>query len=311
MLNLEWRHFRLIQAIRDNGSLTAAAQSVGLTQPAATHQIKEAERRIGTSLVRKQGRHLQLSEAGNLIAETAEQCSPILMRAESQARNVGHENIQRLRIAFGLQDDLRWAACVAQHIMSGPQPIQLDLINSGSQRPTQILRHGLADMAIEIGESHFSELKRLHLGDDELVCLLSPDHPLAGNSTISAADISENVYLAHSLAPLPGFELETVFRPAGQYPKHVAQVQSLAAIKQMIAANLGVSIQPLSVATSKILEGSIIARPLTPQPLYQPWYLHWREEVFDGLGPEAPGSIAAILSRHITSTEGGATLYTA
>ena len=64
MNTLELRHHRLILAIQNTGSLTGAAKAVSITQSAATHQVKEAERRLGVNLVRRRGRSLELTSGG-------------------------------------------------------------------------------------------------------------------------------------------------------------------------------------------------------------------------------------------------------
>ncbi|MEH6526786.1 MAG: LysR family transcriptional regulator, partial [Sneathiella sp.] len=68
MLKIDWRHYQLLLAIRDTGGLTAAAKQLGVTQPAASHQIREAERRLGLQLVERQGRLLVLTPAGEKLA---------------------------------------------------------------------------------------------------------------------------------------------------------------------------------------------------------------------------------------------------
>ena len=78
MLRLQLSHYRVVQAVRIHGTVSAAAQALGLTQPALSHQIAEAERRLGTKLFARVGRRLRLTSAGDLLATSAD---AILMEA--------------------------------------------------------------------------------------------------------------------------------------------------------------------------------------------------------------------------------------
>ncbi len=286
MSSIEWRHYQIILAIQNTGSLTAAARSVNITQSAATHQVREAERRLGIDLVQRYGRSLKLTPAGLVIADAAAACAPLLQRAESKAQELSHAGRTRLRIAFGPQDGLGWVGAISAFLSSGPQNIQLDLVDGGRRPPSQSIRQGEADMALEIGEASFPDLKRYAVAEDELVCIFSLGHTLSSAEFVGPADIATETYFAHSLVPQPGFELESFFKPAGKHPGHVAQVESLAAIKQLVAAGLGVSIQPRSSVLRAISGNEFAARSLSPGPIVQPWYLHARPNMAATLGED-------------------------
>ena len=281
---IEWRHYQIILAIQNTGSLTGAARSVNITQSAATHQVKEAERRLGIDLVRRHGRSLKLTPAGVAIADAAATCEPVLQRAESKARELSNTGKARLRIAFGAQDGLGWVSDVSALLKAAPESLQMDLIDGGRRPPSQSLGQDEADMALQIGEVSFPAFDRYPVCQDELVCILAADHALAKASAIAPSDIASETYLAHSLVPQPGFELEAFFQPAGQRPGHIVQIESLQAILQLVAARQGVSIQPKSTVRSAVRRHDLTALSLSPVPIFQPWYLHVRPNTSALLG---------------------------
>lgn len=284
MKTLEWRHYRIILSINNAGSLTEAAKGLNLTQSAATHQVKEAERRLGVDLVNRHGRSLQLTPAGESIAEAAAMCAPILQKAENQARELSHSGQERLRIAFGPQDGLGWVVAASKFLASLRTPMQLDLVSSARRPPTHCLRQDEADVALEVGPAQFPDMKRFLVGEDELVCILSPEHALSTASAITTGDIVDETYLAHSLVPQPGFELEAFFQQTAHLPVHVAHVESLTAIIDMVSAGRGVSIQPHSAVVRAEKGKRIVSKSLSPTPVHQPWYLHAREGILATYG---------------------------
>ena len=67
----DWADIRLFLAIVDNGSLLAASDSLGLTQPTIGRRLAAMEERFATPLFVRSGRRMQLTDAGNNILESA------------------------------------------------------------------------------------------------------------------------------------------------------------------------------------------------------------------------------------------------
>lgn len=298
MNKLGWHHFRMLATIRGTGSLSAAARALGLTQSAATHQVKEAERRLGVSLLARRGRSVALTPAGGILADAASVCAPLLTEAEAKAQELGHGDAPRLRLAVGLQDGLAWAGDLFAALARRASPIRLDLIQAAKEQPVQLLRQGSADSAVELGDIAFTDIKRELIAEDELVCIMSPAHPCAVRGRTTAADIVGDTYFAHALTPQRDFEFETFFRPARQAPAYIARIESLSAIVAFVAAGSGVSIQPRSAIRSAVASGSIVALPLSPKTIRLPWFLHMHPSALANHGDGLMTEIADQMRPH-------------
>ena len=301
MITIEWRHYCIMLAIRDSGTVSAAANALGLTQSAASHQVREAERRLGVTLLARRGRSVRLTQAGEAIAGAAAACAPVMLAAENQAQEQSHGSRPRLRIAFGPQDGLDWVISASARLLARAEPMGLDLIAAQPELPTQILRLAKADIAVDVGDVGFADLKRVFVCDDELVCIVAPDHPLAATSRVAAAELAGETFFAHSLVPKPGFELEAFFRPARRLPAHAAQVQSLSAIVALVAAGRGVSIQPRSAIAQALHSGHLAALSLLPERIVQPWYLHARPDVLAAWGEPLLDDLVAAMRPHLAA----------
>lgn len=299
MNKLGWHHYRMMATIRETGSLSAAARTLGLTQSAATHQVKEAERRLGISLLARRGRSVTLTPAGDILADAAATCAPVLMEAEGKAQELGHGDAPRLRLAVGVQDGVAWASSLFTALGRRAQPIRLDLIQSDKDAPpVQLVRQGKADVAVELGDIAFADLKRELVAEDELVCIVHPHHPCAGRARAAAADIVDDPYLAHSLTPQRGFEFETFFRPARRVPAYIARIESLSAIIAFVATGAGVSIQPRSAIQSAVAAGKVVALSLSPKPIHLPWFLHMHPSALASHGERLLTEMADDMRRH-------------
>jgi LysR family transcriptional regulator, regulator for metE and metH len=301
-MKIGWHHFTMLMTIRSAGSLSAAARALGLTQSAATHQVKEAERRLGISLLARRGRSVALTRAGESLADAAATCAPVLAEAEAKAQELGHGDAPRLRIAVGLQDGLLWACDLFTALGHRASPIRLDLVQTGKDTPVQLLQQGKADAALDLGDAAFAGLKRMLIAQDELVGIVHRNHACAARGRMTAADIVDDPYLAHALTPQRGFEFESFFTPARQVPRYIARIESIAAIIALVAAGCGLSIQPRSAIRQAVAAGSVIAVRLSPKPIQLPWHLHMHPAALVLHGEQVMDEIAAVLRPHFDAT---------
>jgi len=299
-MKIGWHHFTMLMTIRNTGSLSAAARSLGLTQSAATHQVKEAERRLGIALLIRRGRSVALTRAGESLADAAATCAPVLAEAEAKAQELGHGDAPRLRLAVGIQDGLPWAGDLFAALGRRASPIRLDLVQTGGTCRRSQLHQGKADAAIELGDAAFPGLKRELIAKDELVGIVHRAHVCAARGRMLASEIVDDPYLAHALTPQRGFEFETFFKPARQVPRYIARIESLAAIIALVADGSGVSIQPRSAIrhAATATAGRIVAVPLSPAPIELPWYLHMHPAALALHGEHVMDEIAAVLRPH-------------
>ena len=79
---IEKIHLNILCEIERQGSLTAAADALHLTQSALSHSIKKLEAQLGTSLWVKQGRNIQLTQSGHYLLKEAKRLLPQLERLE-------------------------------------------------------------------------------------------------------------------------------------------------------------------------------------------------------------------------------------
>lgn len=87
-------------AIVREGSLRAAAASLGLGPPAVSHQLKRFEAEIGAALIRRTTRALELTEAGRALAERAAPAWAETAAALEDARAVGQSETGALRLSI-------------------------------------------------------------------------------------------------------------------------------------------------------------------------------------------------------------------
>ena len=89
---------RVIRAIADEGSFTGAALSLGYSQPAISQMVRRLEQRSGTVLVERIGRHVRLTEAGQVLARHAVGVLSALAAAEEEVAAIAGLRAGRVRV---------------------------------------------------------------------------------------------------------------------------------------------------------------------------------------------------------------------
>ena len=89
---------RVMKAISDEGSFTAAAASLGYTQPAISQMVRRLEQRTGTVLVERVGRNVRLTEAGQVLARHANPVLAALDAAEEEVAAIAGLRSGRVRL---------------------------------------------------------------------------------------------------------------------------------------------------------------------------------------------------------------------
>lgn len=97
--SLDAAALRLVRAVQQAGSVTAAAQELGLTQPAASQQLRAVERLVGTPVVVRSGRGVRLTEAGQVLARNASAVQSALDATLEEVAAVASLRAGRVRVA--------------------------------------------------------------------------------------------------------------------------------------------------------------------------------------------------------------------
>jgi len=97
--DLDAHSLRVVKAISDTGSITAAARQLGYSQPAVSQQLRRLERRAGMPIVERVGRGVRLTEAGRVLARHAAAVTTALDAAAGDLAELRGLRAGRVRIA--------------------------------------------------------------------------------------------------------------------------------------------------------------------------------------------------------------------
>lgn len=231
-MKLDSAHLELLAALAIHDTMSAASQHINLSPSAASRRLQDAERRLGIRLVSLEGRSLELTAAGRLLADTATRTFHEVERAELAVQWFTSGDPAPVSVGVGFFDQIAW-------LLPGFDRYPVEIIRSPSAQASDAPD---APVTIDV-LAHPTPQDRVLLVDD-LVCVASTNHPLSRQSRIEAVDLESHRYFASRPQALPGFELEAFFLPAGHGPQHITRTESFGMVAAFISEGHGVSIQP-------------------------------------------------------------------
>jgi LysR family transcriptional regulator for metE and metH len=236
---LEIRHFRLIDAIARSGSLAAASVRLNLTASALSHQLRDAEEKLGVQLFVRRHRRLIATPAGDALLESARRVLAATSDAEARLQRGAPDDL--LRISTGCYTAYAWLP----HVLDEWQPrhprVELRVVLEATRNPLPALLSGQLDVALTTDDVTQPRFARTFLFSDELVLLVPRTHPFAKRRSVSASEVAGEHILAYD-APREQLDIFTrVFWPAGVEPRRVSRVPLTEAIVDLVRSGIGVA----------------------------------------------------------------------
>lgn len=268
---LEVRHLRLVAAIAEEGSVTEAGKRLHLTQSALSHQLRDAEEKLGASLFLRLGKKMVLTPAGDKLLTCALRVLHELQNAEMEIAGLNGGTRGVVRLCTGCYTCYHWLPALLKTFHKKYSKVEVSIEAEATRRPAEALLEGKLDIAIMVFPPQNKAFRLTPMFKDELVLVMSPSHRLAALEHVSPCDLAEETVLIYP----PREEstlLQEVLRPAGVKPKRVIEAPLTEAIIEMAAADTGIGFLARWAIAPHLESGRLAARPVSSRGFHRHWY---------------------------------------
>lgn len=243
------RQLEFVVAVAEEGSFTAAAARCHIVQSALSHQIAKLEDGLGARLFDRRGRTLRITPAGEVFLRNARLTLRAAQRLHEEMAealgtvagriNIGHiSSLNTVSVPSLLRDYRKAHAGVDVHLRTGM-----------SEALLADLADGRLDIAlVGVGPQVPLPDECLLLGEEPLALLVAPDHSFARRRRIALAEL-DDVPMAGLVAGAGTRSIiDDAFAEAGLRQRLQYEVTHVDLVRQLVAAGLGVSILPRTIA---------------------------------------------------------------
>lgn len=261
---------RVMRAIAQEGTFTAAAHALGYSQPAVSQMVRRLEERTGTVLVERSGRAVRLTEAGQVLARHAGQILEALERAEADVAAIAglQSGVVRL-MAFPSSSATLVPRALALLRREHPHII-VKFTEAEPPESLAAIRSGDVDLAVAFsyegtdpgrGEDDLTGLEVIDVLTDPVMLVLPKDHPMAAQEEVELADLAAETWIAG--CPRCRGHLLSLSHRAGFEPDVTFETEDYVAVLGLVAAGLGVALAPQLILHS-VSHPDVVVRPVSP-----------------------------------------------
>lgn len=241
---LERTHLAILREVDRQGSLTAAARSLHLTQSALSHSIRRLEDALGTPLWRREGRSLQLTQAGEYLLTVANRVLPQLEHATLRVREYAEGNRGSLRIGMECHPCYQWLLkVVAPFLQQWPQ-VDVDVKQKFQFGGIGALFAYEIDLLVTPDPLYRPGLQFVPVFDYEQVLVVARNHALAREPFVTPQQLAPEVLITYPV-PIERLDVYNQFlSPAGIIPHRHKPIETTDIMLEMVAAGRGVAALP-------------------------------------------------------------------
>jgi len=272
---MEIRHLKLVKAVHEEGSLTSAGKRLFLSQSALSHQLRELEEHLGTTVFQRANKKMVLTQAGNRILEAANRVLLELEKTQNDVQRFSDGDAGLLRISTECYTCYHWLPSLLKTYHKLFPSVDVRIVAEGTRQPKNFLKEGRLEVAIvscltprdDHGYFKFTELFK-----DEKVVVVNVEHPFAKQESVSPQQFADEHLLCYT-APKEMLDIfQRVLIPLGITPKKVSKIQLTEAIIEMIQADLGISVMAKWAVKPYLKSKKLVAVPVENHLLSRIWY---------------------------------------
>ena len=258
-------------SIAEEGTITAAAKRLHLSQSALSHHLKSLEERIGSALFVRQPRCMAPTAVGEEFIRRGTLIQMEFRQMELDLATMAQGAAQVIRLGTQCYTSYHWLPSLVRRHSSLAQRVRLRIVPEVTQRVVDALIHGEIDFAIMSKEGQDDRLHYWHLLQDEIVLVVARDHPLSAKQQILPEDLRGESLLIHTTPDGRHVVVDGLLASHGVRPQEVIRLQLTEAILEMTAAGMGVAAAARWMVSSAAKARGLSLISFGPQPVVRQW----------------------------------------
>ena len=265
--DLDSQTLRVIRAVADKGSITAAAASLGYSQPALSQSIRRLEEKLGMPVLTRVARGVELTEAGEVLARHA---ATVLRAIDSAADELSELSGLRsglVRIAAFPSASSTVVPRLLGDITRRHPGVRFSYLEAEPPEAVQAVRDHAADIALTFSypgdpddphRASATGLATVPLWREQML-LVVPDAPGLGDGAIELAGLADSGWIAG--CPRCRGHLVELCEASGFTPALGYETDNVQAVLAMVGAGLGVALLPSLALSATPLPAGVTTRP--------------------------------------------------
>lgn len=272
MLRLTLRQLEVFEAVTHHLSYSRASETLHLTQPAVSMQIKQLEETIGMPLFEQLGKKIYLTEAGQELQRYSRNILQQLDEAEAVFEEMKGMRRGKLAISVASTAGYFMPILLAQFSKRFPE-VALSLNVTNREALLSQLALNEMDVAIMGRPPDRLGLDFTSFLENPLVVIAPPDHPLVGARQIPLSRIQQETFIAREQGSGTRAATERFLNEKGIRLATGTEMSKNESIKQAVQAGMGLSILSLNTVMLELETKRLAVLDVESFPIRRHWYV--------------------------------------
>lgn len=270
-MNLDLKSLQLVLAIHEESGVTRASERLNVTQSALSHQLREIEDRLRTPLFLRVKKRMVLTPAGEAVVRVARRVLQEVAAAEEEIRLLGDPTRGTIRLSTQCYTCYHWLPPILRKFGKRYPDVEVRIDAAATRQALRALLDGRIDVAILNFDPKDAAVELTPLFEDEMLLVVSEDHPLGGSAWVRPSQIAGEHLLLHTPPEESSF-VQTVLAPANAVPARCSAVELTEAIIELVRAGMGVAVMADWAVRGYARRGGIRAIPIGKRGVRRQWY---------------------------------------
>jgi DNA-binding transcriptional LysR family regulator len=272
MKGVTLRQIRVFVAVARHLSFSRAAETLSLTPPAVTMQIRELETQIGLPLFDREGRNVSLTITGEYFLVYARKILATLKDAEDMVAKF--KKVQTGRIVIGMVSTAQYFVPPLLGRFCKDHPgVEVSLSIGNRQTLVEQLQRNEVDLAVMGRPSKELATRAEPFAAHPLVFVAAPDHPLVQLGHVHAQALAGYNFIVREPGSGTRAVLEEYFERHSLTPHITMEMSGNETIKQAVMADMGISLLSLHTLGLELSNRRIAIIDVEDTPVLRRWHL--------------------------------------
>ena len=278
---IELKHLKMLSALREHGSLVAAASDLCITPSAVSHQLRELDQWMGIEVVNRKTRPITFSNVGQRLLKLADEILPQVQIAQADISRILHGQTGRITFSSECHSCFDWLMPLLNQYRIQYPDVDLDFASGFEANPHELLQNGEFDLLITADPIALKGVEYFPVFEYESRLVLSTTHPLVRVEQITAQELAEETLITYPVDKHRLDIMSKLFIPENIQPKNIRTTDLTQMLIQLVASGRGIAALPDWVVNEYEQKGWVTSRRLecvSPEGLRRTLYAGFRTD---------------------------------
>jgi DNA-binding transcriptional LysR family regulator len=250
-MNFDINDLIAFRAVAELGNFRRAAESIHISQPAFSRRIEKLENALGTQLLERTTRRVNLTSVGREFDKQLRQILDALDVTLLNIRGVAASRMGEVTIACVPSAVNYFVSSVVKDFHQRYPKTRVRIIDDSANHVLIAVAEGEADFGLNFTGSQENDIEFTPIFEEHFVAACHKDHPLAKQTSVRWSDLSEHDYISVSKASGNRILLDQALAGLSKQPQSMYETQHGTTMIGLVEAGLGVAAVPAMAMPKK------------------------------------------------------------